>query len=244
MKHLTLLTKAQLNRTGGFDLDPFFLFADPEGNECVADIAPEATLQSVQISCSTVRDHRRGGKRLSDLEVVIPCDSPPHVIFTWSSWCLVHDETLQIFREEGLTGFSVRRARVSLKKTGAPVAVSELVVTGWGGMAPEASGIREVERCEECGHLHYSAIEEPRELIDLKNWDGSDFFMVWPLPMFRFVTSRVAEVCRKYKISGVSLERNFPAPGRVVSSGYSPGRLSYYMPSERAHALGDKLEIY
>lgn len=122
--------------------------------------------------------------------------------------------------------------------------MSELVVTGWSGIAPEASGIREVERCPACGHLRYSGIEEPRELLDVNNWDGSDFFMVWPLPMFRFVTGRVAEVCAKHKISGITLERNFPPPSEHVISGYSPGRLSYYMPADRAHTLGDNLRIF
>ena len=122
--------------------------------------------------------------------------------------------------------------------------MSELLVTGWGGIAPESSGIREVDRCRACGHLLYSGIEEPRELIDIDKWDGSDFFIVWPLPRYRFVTARVAQVCNKYRLSGVSLNRNFPSPSRAVLPGYSPGRLSYYMPPQRAHLLGDDLQIF
>jgi hypothetical protein len=45
----------------------------------------------------------------------------------------------------------------------------------------------------------YSAIEEPRELVDFKNLDGSDFFMIWPLPRYRFVTARVAAFVQSTK---------------------------------------------
>jgi len=229
-------------RLDSFDLDPFFLLDEVRPNTCIADIAPEAPFESVKITCRLVRDHMRGGKRLSDLDVVVPCDSPPDVVFTWGSSCLVQERTLRIFQDEGLTGFSTRPARAR-SQDGRAFPVSELVVTGWGGIAPEASGIRELERCPACGHLSYSGIEEPRELLNVNNWDGSDFFMVWPLPMYRFVTGRVAEVCAKHKITGITLERNFPLPSEHVISGYSPGRLSYYMPADRAHALGNSLRI-
>jgi len=48
---------------------------------------------------------------------------------------------------------------------------------------------------------------------------------------------------QKIQISGISLERNFLSVGHVIP-GYSPGRLSYYMPADRAHALGDDLQIF
>lgn len=181
---------------------------------------------------------------MSDLDVIIPCDPAPDIIFTWMSECLVQDRALHLFQEEQLTGFSTRSAKGRIAKTGLPVALTELLFTGWGGMAPEASGIREVYRCQACGHLRYSGLEEPRRLLDVNNWDGSDFFMIWPLSRFRFVTGRVAEVCRKHSITGIALERNFPLPSDRVFSGYSPGRLSYYFPTDRAHALGDPLDIF
>ena len=226
-----------------FELDPFLLFTYPQPDPCVSDIDPDSPYERTQITCRTNRGHLRAGKRLSNLDLIIPCEPVPDVVFTWMSECLVRDRVLQVFREERVTGFSTQPAKGRIATTGSPVGLTELLVTGWGGMAPEASGIREVERCQDCGHLRYSGLEEPRDLIDSKNWDGSDFFMIWPLPRYRFVTNRVAEICRKHSITGVALERNFPVPSGRIIPGYTPGRLSHYFPPERAHALGDPLDI-
>lgn len=224
------------------ELDPFFLFSETKPNLCVADIDPDAPYESQKIICPLSAGHQRS-RRLSPLNVIVPCKSPPDVIFTWMSECLIQESVKDILEKEHLTGFSTRPAKARLLKTNAPITVFELMITGWGGMAPPASGIREVERCEGCGHLRYSGIEEPRDLIDPKNWDGSDFFMIWPLPNYRFVTKRVVEVCTKHGLVGVNFWQHFLTPLDNVLSGYSPGRLSYYMPTGRAHALGDAIGI-
>jgi hypothetical protein len=155
---------------------------------------------------------------------------------------LIQERVRQVFEHEGLTGFSALPARAKLKVSGRSIRVHELAVTGWGGMAPAASGIQEVERCPGCGHLHYSKLEAPEKLIDPKNWDGSDFFMIWPLPRFRFVTDRVVEVCQRHGVTGAVFSENWPT-ARREGTGYSPGRLSYYMPRERARLLGGALGI-
>lgn len=224
------------------ELNPFFLLYRKEPDNCVADLDPDAPYESQRIFCRTFPGHQRG-RRLSPLDVIVPCASPPDVFYTWMSECIIQERTRRIFEEEHLTGFTTRPANAKIQGTRASIAVSELLVTGWAGMAPSASGVREVERCRECGYLRYSEIEEPPRLIDPKNWDGSDFFMVWPLPRYRFVTERVVEVCKKHRISGVEFLRTFPSPRERVSPGYSPGRLSYYMPPERAHLLGDRYDI-
>src|ERR1035438_1228949 len=150
MKENYLLRPRGLSR---FDLDPFFLIAEPRESPCVAESNRDAPEEYQKMFCPTLPGHRRAGKRLSNLDVIIPCDSVPDVIFTWMSECLVHDRVLQVFQDERFTGFSTRPAKARLKGSGATLSVRELLVTGWGGVAPEASGIREVERCVACGHL-------------------------------------------------------------------------------------------
>jgi hypothetical protein len=196
--------------------------------------------QIEKIRCPLNPKHARG-KRNSPLSMIVPCDPPPDLIFTWMSECLIQESTRQLFDREGLTGFSALPAMAKLEGTRRSIEVHELAVVGWGGMAPPASGIREVERCNACGRLRYSRLENAEKLVNPENWDGSDFFIVWPLPRFRFVTERVVELFRRYEITGASFSANIPSS--MSRSGYSPGRLSYYMPQERAHLLGSALGI-
>jgi len=219
----------------------FYLLQAREENQCIADMNESAPYNFEKIRCPNERSHA-SGRRNSPLDMVVPCDPAPDVIFTWMSECLIQESVRQIFDSEGLTGFLTLPARAKIKKTGANIPVHELAVTGWGGMASEATGIQEVERCLACGHLVYSRLEAPEKLIDIHNWDGSDFFMMWPLPRFRFVTERVVEVCERHGVTGVAFSQNWLTFQRE-SSGYTPGRLSYYMPQDRARLLGGMLGI-
>jgi hypothetical protein len=74
----------------------------------------------------------------------------------------------------------------------------ELAVTGWGGIAPESSGVMldHSASCSECGLLIYTSFTDASRLVDEKQWDGSDIFMVWPLPKFVMVANSVAELIR------------------------------------------------
>jgi hypothetical protein len=67
-------------------------------------------------------------------------------------------------------------------------------------------------------------------------------FIVWPLPLFRFASERLANILRDERIAGVKL---VPAPEISFKRGNlaTPGRLLNWMPASRAHALGDKLGI-
>jgi hypothetical protein len=109
------------------------------------------------------------------------------------------------------------------------------------------SGIRldDSGSCKSCGLLHYTEITDAEQLIDQSRWDGSDFFMVWPLPRFVFVTKRVANVIRDHHLTGVRIQPvSELKPSPHVIPGYSPGRLSYWMPEKRARELGEPLGIY
>jgi hypothetical protein len=77
-------------------------------------------------------------------------------------------------------------------------------------------------------------------LIDPQAWDGSDFFMVWPLPRFVFVTDRVVQIIRAEEFTGVDLTEVTDLEAK--SSTLSPGRLSHWFPEARANELGASLE--
>lgn len=195
-----------------------------------------------QIVCPINPDDRRAGKRITDLSIVLPHRNVPDVV--WVHYCVIQDRILRLFREAGFTGFDVLpvEARYEMSSD-EPPKLWELRVTGWGGMAPPESGIQLVEHCPACGFLKYSGASHPELLVKESQWDGSDFFMIWPLPKFIFVTDRVADVVRNNQLTGVKLQRLSSLNLRGDET-YSPGRLHHYMPEVRAHELGDQLGIY
>lgn len=217
---------------------PFYLLR-AAGDECVADARLGSKTEHERITCSLSPGHRRGGRRLSELDIEVRCDPPPDVIFTWLSECVALDRVFAIARQEGLSGLSAAPARVAIAGMGERLSGQEVLVTGWGGMANPSSGIREDVRCPVCGHLHYSGLRQDGPFFDLTSWDGSDFFIVWPLPRFRFVTERVVAAFLRHNVTGVRFVREWD----LSTEGFTPGRLSYYMPYERAHELGDPYGI-
>jgi hypothetical protein len=71
-------------------------------------------------------------------------------------------------------------------------------------MPSSAAGLTVAKSCPDYNHRTY-AIAEPSRLIDPAAWDGSDLFIVWPLPLFRFASEHLANILREEKITGVKL---------------------------------------
>jgi hypothetical protein len=100
-----------------------------------------------------------------------------------------------------------------------------------GGWAAPVAGVSLARSCPACGDKDY-LIAEPSRLIDAAAWDGSDLFIVWPLPGYKFASSRLASILRKEKISGVQL---ISAPKIPVKRGATlgPASITYCMPEDR-----------
>jgi hypothetical protein len=108
-------------------------------------------------------------------------------------------------------------------------------------MAPPSSGIRLIEECKSCDHKVYSIYSNPSLIFDQSKWDGSDFFMVWPLPRYIFVTDRVRQSIVDAGFRGAKFQKLSDLK-TGLSDTLTPGRLSDWMPLERAKSLGDALE--
>jgi len=207
----------------------------------------ESAVNLDSVICPIDPGHRRAGKRSSNLAVALKSRRFGDFIWTWYSDCVITDRVAQIFRERKLTGFGLAPARVSLDTRGlndiSLPKVWELRIEGWAGMAPQESGIKLDQYCPACGDLHYTNFSDPSKLIDVSQWDGSDFFMVWPLPRFIFVTDRVHKIIREEKLKGCTL---IPVEQLEVHGlyGLSPGRLHHWMSEKRARELGEPLGIF
>jgi hypothetical protein len=198
------------------------------------------------ITCPVDNGHQRAGKRLPYLDVKLPGGVVQDFVWTWYSECLVQDHVLELFRANDVTGFEVKPVKVAFKRKSShkPPRLWELVVTGWAGVASEESRIKAVSHCDACDLVTYSvgADFNPRELINTSQWDRSDIFMVWPLPKCIFVTDRIVQLIRDSRLTGANI-RTLDGV-RIGGPTFCGERLSWYMPEDRARALGEPLGIY
>jgi hypothetical protein len=183
-------------------------------------------------------------KRVGDLHVIPHPAGLRDFTWTWMSDMLVSPRALAFFERHRVTGFEARRVVADYPhpiKT-KPPELYEIIVTGWAGLPAPAAGLTVINSCPTCGHKKFS-VAEPSHLIDPAAWDGSDIFMVWPLPRYRFVTDRLASLIRQEKLSGANL---VPAREIPIERGttLSPGSLYEWMPEERASRLRQQYGIY
>jgi hypothetical protein len=218
----------------------FWLLETPR-NQRLATLADNTKFE--QITCSASELHLHAGRRLGDLGVTIDPAGIKDFTWTWPHNILVSERLLDLFLRHRVTGYEIRPATLSYSKRSPskPPPMYELIVTGWGGIAAPGAGLKLAKWCPTCNHKIYS-IAVPSRLIDPEAWDGSDLFIVWPLPRYRFVSDRLANILREERMTGVKL---IPATEIPFEPGNhaSPGRLLDWMPAKHAHALGDGLGI-
>jgi hypothetical protein len=161
-----------------------------------------------RVLCPVNRQHQRWSQRAlitrfnEELDVVVKHNKRDHMMI-WAGVpekCFVHIRLLEEIGSAGFTGFSSQLATVRFRDGFLSNEYRRLVVTGWGGLARPESGIRLVEHCPGCIHKRWTPLSDPSQLIDTSQWTGEDFFIVWPLPAWTFVTESVAEFLRSSKI--------------------------------------------
>jgi hypothetical protein len=187
------------------------------------------------VFCPANPGHRRGGRRLTNLTVKVPRRPNTDVVWTWYSECLVNERALAVFKRAKLTGFKTRSVTI-VNPGSAQNAYRELVVTGFAGMAGPKSGIRLKYHCEACGHKVYKAWKNPSDLIDEKTYDGGDFFTIWPLPVYIFVTERAKAAMEKNDITGVAFIPLESLPSASDGT-LTPGPPSHWLTPENARKM-------
>jgi len=223
----------------------YFHFNYPAKDERIVGWSPGVKIE--QVTCSTNKSHKRGGKRDGILSVILFKNDIPDIIWTYAPECLIQDHVLEIFKKENVTGFEVKPVNVKYENSKkAPPVLWELVVTGWGGLAPAISGVEllESQSCKSCGHLTYSSANNFQKIIVENQLDGKDFFIVWPYPAYYLISKKVVDILKKYDFKGFDIKevKEVEIPSFIKIA--TPGRLHYHMPDKRAHELGDPLGIY
>ncbi len=218
-----------------------FWILSPPANERLLAKRDEDEAPIETIKCPVEPGHQRGGRREGFLTVLLP-RTQSDILWTWHSDCLISPRTLEVFINNKLTGFEARPVRTKFKSQSLKIPdFSELKPIGWGGIAPESSGIALIDFCEACGHTEYSSFTRADQLIEPSQWDGSDFFIVWPLPKFVFVSERAREVILENNLTGAVIT---PVADLTHGPrGLSPGKLEYWLPEAKARELNKKYDI-
>jgi hypothetical protein len=183
----------------------YWLLGPPESERRLAVWAKGEVDVSTR-NCPVNPAHTRIGDRSLDLSVVLPPLPAQQLVWTWHGELLVQEMVATMLREEGFGTFELRNAKARFPSgvSEAP-RFSEFIVKGWGGMARPESGIELIEHCEHCGKARYSGLTHPEDLIDPVQWDGSDIFIVWPLPNFILITDRVRQFLRTNKLNDIMI---------------------------------------
>jgi hypothetical protein len=100
--------------------------------------------------------------------------------------------------------------------------------TGKGGDVRAINNIELKYKCDHCKHVHYSSFGQGL-VIDEKQWDGSDFFTVWPLPRFILVTERVKDFIIENKLTNIKIKPVEELVGKGKDGGLSPGNYDAWL---------------
>jgi hypothetical protein len=168
------------------------------------------------------------------------------LIWTWPvrQFIIAHDRFVARMQAEGFSGYSLRPATVRFRDGFLSDEYKRLLITAWGGLARPESGVRLQQACPSCLFKSYSPLSDPGELIDRNQWSGEDFFVVWPMPYFIFVTGRLAAFLRSSGLKSFRLQALVKDAGPPFGrSGFGVGSLGENMPMQLALKYGGPLGI-
>jgi hypothetical protein len=223
-----------------FFLDPSIRFDDKL--EYVSGMRMETTLCPLNAGLPSQHAMRQHWSR--PLKVVGPVQRMTDFEWTVFRDILIEEDIVDKLQSAKFSGFEVRPVEL-YTTTETPIGrrTFELKVTGWGGMASPESGIKVIKECPYCKRRVFSGFTNPHELFSSKMWDGSDFFVIWPLPKYVFVTKKVADFLVGSEYSGVCVKALAKFP-KSVSGKYSPGHLSDWFEGQKISSILKNFKLY
>lgn len=162
----------------------------------------------------------------------------------FGQYVLISPRFQEMLSDIEATGFELRETDMRLGFEHSPEDrdFKQLVVTGWGGVASAHSGVRPIK--SDRGTHCYSPCNDPSKLLDPDQWDGTDFFRIWPVGTF--VSDRIGRLILDNRLKYVDLtpidRTRFGKPiDDVVGFIGKPLRQLY--PESRAREIGEPLGI-
>jgi len=188
------------------------------------------------IYCEVKPGHQRSTNEIEKLSVELPQEALTlEMSWTWMSDCLIGRYVSSLLFSSGVTGFQTRPVEITVKGKPVDHDLEELVPIGWGGIAAQKSGVKLLESCPSCGYLRYSGVKNWTDLIDLSQWDGSDIFLVWPLPKYILITDKVRRILEANRIKEMTITPL--STMQPQDSELSPGRVRDWLPLEKLRSI-------
>jgi len=188
-------------------------------------------------TCRGDPDHAKRQIRPSPLRLVFTGGVTTDFMWSQYSEAIATPRVAEAFREGGVTG--CKFVPVELENTMGDEVASEFLelrVVGWGGNATASSGIRVIKECPHCQRQVFTGYTQPELIFDSSQWDGSDVFLIWPLPRYILVTSKVANILERNRFSGAEVESLSRLP-KTVAGTLTPGHLGDWYEDRRVREI-------
>jgi len=187
------------------------------------------------IICPADPEHRNSWRPAGSITIDLEESGRGECLWTLMSDCLLSEGVIDELKGNGVSGFTTNEVcATGHSPTG--ITYAQFSAVGWGGIAPESSGIKLTEACRHCGRKRYSPPVRLEKLFDERQWDGSDVFMIWPMTKFIFVVQRVKDILDNLGVSGLKL---LPIEDlKLKGYGFAASRLRYHFPADRAAEIG------
>ncbi len=216
----------------------YFALTAPSWDRLMAEQIAEAADWEISVCPTADFLHYDGWRLKSNLTVKVSHNWKAELLI-WP-WVLgrplIHEKLIAELEAMGATGCRFKPGSVQFRDGSISSEYHELQTTGWGGVASPESGLKPIERCLDCHYVKYSFLPHPEKLMDWSQWNGEDFFVIWPVG--GVISARVAELLKRLKARSYRLVR----PSRSWG-GPTVGRLSAIMPDDLAQKYGEPLGI-
>jgi hypothetical protein len=193
--------------------------------------------------CPVNEKHVDGGTQIGDASFYVKHNYRNQMIVWAVHDCLIHEELLDKFTDEGFTGFRTQPAKLRYSDGKITTSYKVLIVTGWAGIVLPDSGMKIIEECPNCHWKVYSPISNYESIVDWSQWTGDDFFIVYPLVGRILVTERVGEFLKKEKVKSYLLHDLKDEPDIIREQPTYANRLSTRFPKDLAIKYGRPLGI-
>jgi hypothetical protein len=100
-----------------------------------------------------------------------------------------------------------------------------------------------LEECGFCKRRVFSGHTNPNQLFNFEDWDGSDLFMIWPLPRYIMASGATRDVISHHRFTGVTVKPLATLPMPIAGT-LTPGNLGDWLEADRVEEAERAVEKF